>query len=567
LPKFAEDCRQQNVQYGPADELLQWQYGLSAGSYTETRDYNNLLQLTEQSFVANNVGIYPFYDLKYVYSANQNNGRVLQMAERMSGETTNYTYDSLNRLATAGTAAWGQSFTYDGFGNLTEKNVTAGSAPMLRMVVNPANNQISTANYDFNGNLLYFQAGNSYAYDMENRLTSFISATTESYSYGPDNERIWRKKLDGTQEVYFYGVTGERLATYQPFQTGSPVLVETGRNIYFAGRAVSLAGQQYVGVDRLGTTRWSGDYLGSVTKFPYYPYGEEYTTTAQDRDKFGTYYRDGSTGLDYARNRYYASTYARFMSADPYRNSAGPGDPGSWNRYRYAGNDPVNFNDPSGLVGHCPAGTHTDSTGMGCEPDGVNFEYLISSPGLLFWLGVGGGSGGGGGGGEPQPKDRALLDAAAQRAMKALRDSKDCMDIFGDPKTRQGKFGPVNVLTNVENGTAFGSIVFKDLGANGPEAKVTANGIPWLTSSATITINSYSQATNLSWNSGNTDFNAETLLHELGHVYDLIRGSGGSEIKTPDALFGDKKSQYNDWLIDTKCFGGEFGFKNPYAQP
>ena len=50
--------------------------------------------------------------------------------------------------------------------------------------------------------------------------------------------------------------------------------------------------------------------------------------------------------------------------------------------------------------------------------------------------------------------------------------------------------------------------------------------------SATITINSFSDPFRLLCNAGNTDNNAETLLHELGHVYDLIRGSGGSAIKT-----------------------------------
>ena len=39
--------------------------------------------------------------------------------------------------------------------------------------------------------------------------------------------------------------------------------------------------------------------------------------TAQDRDKFATYYRDSTTTLDYAQNRYYASTLARFTSPDP----------------------------------------------------------------------------------------------------------------------------------------------------------------------------------------------------------------------------------------------------------
>ena len=104
-----------------------------------------------------------------MYSANQNNSKILQMLKNVSSETTSYTYDSLNRLATASTSAWGQSFTYDGFGNLTDKNVTAGSAPTLHITVDPTNNRISTANYDLNGNLLYYQAGNSYTYDQENR--------------------------------------------------------------------------------------------------------------------------------------------------------------------------------------------------------------------------------------------------------------------------------------------------------------------------------------------------------------------------------------------------------------
>jgi hypothetical protein len=53
------------------------------------------------------------------------------------------------------------------------------------------------------------------------------------------------------------------------------------------------------------------------------------------------------TALD---QRFYASTYGRFNSADPYAGSAGPQDPGSWNRYSYVAGDPVNRHDPHGLV-------------------------------------------------------------------------------------------------------------------------------------------------------------------------------------------------------------------------
>jgi RHS repeat-associated protein len=73
----------------------------------------------------------------------------------------------------------------------------------------------------------------------------------------------------------------------------------------------------------------------SGTRMSYYPYGQEIGTTANDTVKFGTYTRDAATGLDYAMNRYYQSTWGRFTSPDPYRTSGGPEDPGSWNRYAY----------------------------------------------------------------------------------------------------------------------------------------------------------------------------------------------------------------------------------------
>jgi len=515
----------QSAQYGPSDELLYWQWGMNAGSYSETRHYNSLLQLTEQSFGAG------FYDLKYVYSANQNNGKILQQLETVSGETTNYTYDSLNRLVTASTGAWGQSFTYDGFGNLTDKNVTAGSAPTLHALVNPATNQISTAAYDLNGNLLYFQAGTSYAYDQENRLTAFITATTEGYSYGPDNERIWRRKLDGTQEVYFYGATGERLATYQP---GGPTLVEVGRNMYFAGRPVSLAGYQnqyqpYVGADRLGTVRWSGDYQYHTTKFSYYPYGEEYTTTPQEREKFGTYYRDGSTGLDYARNRYYASTYGRFMTADPYLGSAKLGDPQSWNLYSYATGDPVNRNDPSGTdpsygpVGYCDLSPFTPP----CQLFQPTLSTFVSPKPMMEVL-----------------RQLQLQWQAASRVAYAARDyivnkkswSAECEeDLVKAGVTTTSGVDPigqlklaasaVTIVNGVESGDKYVSLI---RGADADAAYTRATTPPDLTVSQFMASNMRTTALaqapgNLvyirpsDWASFGSGWAAGTLMHELLH--------------------------------------------------
>jgi RHS repeat-associated protein len=130
------------------------------------------------------------------------------------------------------------------------------------------------------------------------------------------------------------------------------------------------------------------DRLGSVPApgSRYYPYGEESNPPANNADKFATYYRD-ATGLDYADQRYYASTLGRFLTADPYWASGGPSDPASWNRYAYVENDPVNFSDPEGLIRRCPSGAQTDQSGTRCIADTpleVDWSWLEGPPGIHF---------------------------------------------------------------------------------------------------------------------------------------------------------------------------------------
>jgi YD repeat-containing protein len=83
-------------------------------------------------------------DYRYTYSATQNDGRITQRKDWVSGEEISYQYDSLQRLISAVTTGpqWGLSFGYDGFGNLLSKTVTKGSGPALSVSVNPANNRM-----------------------------------------------------------------------------------------------------------------------------------------------------------------------------------------------------------------------------------------------------------------------------------------------------------------------------------------------------------------------------------------------------------------------------------------
>ena len=251
----------------------------------------------------------------------------------------NYTYDKLNRLATAGATngTWGQAFAYDGFGNLTGKTVTQGSAPTLSVSFDPMTNRQNGQSYDANGN----PAGGYLKYDVENRM---IAGPSGYYAYDHAGKRV--KQLGGAEEFYFYGIGGQKLATAVCMGQEDGTGCGTTYNVYFGGKLVKSKGA-VVATDRLGSVRASS----TGDRMTYYPYGEERTSTADGREKFGTYMRDSVT-QDYADQRYYAVGMGRFNTPDPYRSSAGSSDPGSWNRYVYVVGDPINFRyDRHGMEG------------------------------------------------------------------------------------------------------------------------------------------------------------------------------------------------------------------------
>jgi RHS repeat-associated protein len=267
---------------------------------------------------------------QYIYSATQNNGRITQRKNWLSGEVVTYTYDSLQRLTQAtatGPSPWSESYTFDGFGNLTGK---AGS----NWVVNASTNRINGLSYDANGN----QAnGASSAYDIDNRLLTWDG--TEQYRYDPSNKRTFRRWTNGIgqlQETYsMYGVNGkvtaELAAVYDPAAGVQPGMVLTPTATY-----------QYVGIRKVGWNEPVEDRLGTKPAGSGRPYGENVS-------QYATHQKD-ATGLHYADQRYYASSWGRFLTPDPYKASAGAREPGSWNRYAYVQGDPVNYLDPDGLV-------------------------------------------------------------------------------------------------------------------------------------------------------------------------------------------------------------------------
>ena len=336
--------------YGPANEITSIT-GASGGWGGESRVYNSVKQLTclSTSSTCNSSN-----GVLYNYPTSGNNGKIQLQTDAISGETVTYTYDSLNRLATAEnqtgfSPSWGQSFTYDGFGNLTGTSVIKGSAPTMAATYDVNNH---AGGEDANGNPGYVPAPAqitraSAVYDVENRMTTVSEGYTllMNYSYAPGNKRIWRGNGGTTDEVTFYSVSGRKLGCYQiTFAQGTtgyyyvaPQFFYTqtgGVNLYFGGKLIKNK-NGWVYPDR----------LGSIGK--YYPYGiERPSATTNDTEKFTGYFRDAETGNDYADQRYESPGTGRFLTPD--RMSGAPADPGSWNKYAYTQGDPIGRVDPTG---------------------------------------------------------------------------------------------------------------------------------------------------------------------------------------------------------------------------
>jgi len=241
---------------------------------------------------------------------------------------------------------------------LTQSGTGTASTMGQTLTYDQTTNQITNTGYTYDaaGNMTNLPSGQVLAYDAMDRLSTVTNGSNVSTMiYDAFGRRIEHDTPDGTHHIYFYDVSGRLLGEYPVpsswitnctqnnqcypnYGWGSP---SPGTiKVYLAGQIV---GQW---TDRLGSTRYTPS--GSATSH-YYPYGEEITTgTNNDTYKFAQTYRDSDSGLDYAMDRFYASSIGRFLSADKVHANPDPSQPQNWNRYTYTAGDPINRFDPSG---------------------------------------------------------------------------------------------------------------------------------------------------------------------------------------------------------------------------
>jgi RHS repeat-associated protein len=342
-------------------------YAGSGGSTQVTNSgfiYDNLGRMTSLEHTRGSTMI-ANYDFAF-----DNSSRLTQLSYVSSvgaSGVTNYTYDNLGQLTVADhNYITDETYSYDATGNRTMAGYTTGT-----------NNRLTSDGtfnyaYDDEGNLITrtrisSAAANDktteYQWDYRNRLTTIIDknnsgAITKQLLYGYD---LFNRRISKSIDSDGAGPNAAVVSRYV-FDGGDIALVTNSTGVVtqrvFHGPSVdqvlaiesSSTGQVLWALsDQLGSVRDLVDSSGTVKNHLVY---DSYGRVASETDaaiEFLYGYtgreRDKESGLNFHRARYYDPATGRWISEDPL--SFGAGDT---NVRRYVGNDPVNYNDPSGLV-------------------------------------------------------------------------------------------------------------------------------------------------------------------------------------------------------------------------
>jgi RHS repeat-associated protein len=256
------------------------------------------------------------------------------------GSSTTPGYDEQGRLVSAvcanssGTNVWGQSFSYDGFDNITKIVPTGDTGITWEPGYNQANNQytLGGTSYDSNGNLL--------------------NDSFHTYTWNQDNHPL--TVTGGTSGPVVYDALGRMVEHYDGSTYKQPLISPIGNIGLMNKTAVSFLRIPLPGgATYAGDNFWHRDWLGSVrlvssrsgrtevTDRAFAPYGETYNVFGSTSDvDFTGDNQDLVAGTFDTPNRELNPNQGRWISPDPAHSA--------WNAYGYSFN-PLAEADPSGL--------------------------------------------------------------------------------------------------------------------------------------------------------------------------------------------------------------------------
>jgi len=232
----------------------------------------------------------------------------------------------------------------------------------------------TTADYDATGRLIrWLPRGLDLSYDARGRLYQASNADlTARYYYDASGWRVlkWVKNANGTGEIVRFVYNGTELVAERELRFADNDFEqayerEERRYVWLGGRPVAMMRR----TDAFEDDEWTdGEWevfdiitsrIGApvqmlnaahevVWSIKYTPYGTTYDeqngSGVSCALRFPGQYHDEETGFNYNGQRYYIPEIARYNRPEPI------GQAGSLDLYMYAGGNPVNAIDPTGLI-------------------------------------------------------------------------------------------------------------------------------------------------------------------------------------------------------------------------
>lgn len=218
----------------------------------------------------------------------------------------------------------------------------------------------TTPTWDAEGQLLS-DGLRTYTWNPRGQLTSISGVASFAYD-GLGRRRSFVPASTGVQQVPVYdGHDPVQVRYGGGTPTVSNLLAGAGVDERFTRAAPGTGEVSTYLTDALGSTVALADAAGAVrTAYGYDPYGVVQVSGAANDNPFQYTGRENDgTGLYYYRARYYRPDWGRFVSEDPI------GLAGGINLYAYAGNNPVQFKDPTGLYADPYGGGMPSGSGDG----------------------------------------------------------------------------------------------------------------------------------------------------------------------------------------------------------